>query len=103
MLREENCLGARIERGEIVEVSGDEYRVKSLDRDGVVTPPLRSLICPELAELFDVTASATGQYPCSVTVTLKCDPKLQVGDRVCFFLFEDGYGLILSKIRWEVS
>lgn len=56
-----------IERGEIAEVSGNGYIVKSLDRDGITTPPLEAL--------HEETYS--------------------VGDKVYYFYFRDGTGRII--------
>lgn len=67
--------GATIERGEIQTASADGYTVKSLDRngidgDGIVSPKIKSA---------DGTAYAKG-------------------DRVYFFLFADGTGLIMYRM-----
>ena len=68
MSRENNPLyGAIIERGEVLTEESGAYTVKSYDRDGVTTPPIKAI-----ADSFDV------------------------GDRVFFFLFRDGSGRILS-------
>ena len=71
MEHESNAMyGAMIERGEILEVSGEGCSVKSYDRPGVVTPPLE-----------DIHGSAH-----------------DVGERVCFFMFDDGSGKILTSL-----
>ena len=57
-----------IERGKILSVSNGEYIIASLDRDGIVTPPLKP-----------VQASDT----------------YSAGDMVYFFYFKDGTGRIL--------
>lgn len=62
--------GARIERGEILTVNDDVYTVASLDREGIVSPPI-----PALAGSGYAT-----------------------GDRVYFFLFRDGTGGVLGTI-----
>lgn len=61
--------GATIERGFIIEVCEDGYKVKSYTRDGITTPALSA-------------ASGTAY---------------EAGDRVYFFMFDDGNGAILAK------
>lgn len=61
--------GARIERGTIAEVVGDQYVVRSMTRLNVVTEPIAAMI--------------DGEY--------------SAGDEVYFFLFDDGDGMILHK------
>lgn len=63
-------MGAKIERGMIAEIAGGLLTVRSLDRDGVLTPPLGAL--------------TDGNY--------------SVGDLVFFFVFDDGTGLVLCKM-----
>ncbi len=63
-------MGAMIERGEIIRAEGARYKVQSFTRDGVVTPLI----------------PATG------------DASYETGDMVYFFMFEDGYGLIIAKL-----
>lgn len=60
--------GATIERGVIVTVAEAGYKVKSLSRDGIITPA--------------IPAVNGGTF--------------EVGDRVYFFLFDDGHGGIFS-------
>lgn len=60
--------GAIIERGIIAEVREDGYKVHSYSRSGITTPAI---------------PSASG-------ATFK------VGDRVYFFVFEDGHGAIIA-------
>lgn len=62
--------GAAIERGEVLNAQNDTYTVKSLDRDGIESPPIG-------------TADGTAY---------------QAGDRVYFFLFPDGTGKILCAL-----
>ena len=62
--------GAAIERGEVMTASGGKYTVKSLDRDGIETPP--------------IGAADSTTY--------------SAGDRVYFFLFPDGTGKILCPM-----
>ena len=62
--------GAAIERGVILSASQGLYTVKSLDRDGIESPPIG-------------TADGT---------------TYQAGDRVYFFLFPDGTGKILCAL-----
>lgn len=60
--------GANIERGRVTAICEDGYRVDSYTRPGILTPPLPSL-----------NGAA-----------------YSVGDRVYFFVFEDGHGLIIA-------
>lgn len=64
-----NEFGANIERGVITEIGDDGYKVQSYTRDGVITPAIPS------------TSGATHK----------------VGDRVYFFVFDDGHGAILAE------
>ena len=59
--------GAWIERGIIAEVREDGYVVASIDRDGIISPPIQPIGENDYAE----------------------------GDLVCFFLFPDGTGKII--------
>jgi len=61
----------RIERGEIISVDDGRYTIRSFERDGIVTPPLETLI-PE--NIFSA------------------------GDKVCFFYFNDGTGRVICKL-----
>jgi hypothetical protein len=61
---------AAIERGIVVSAPEGGYKVQSYSRDGLITPVLPSL-----------TQDAYTQ-----------------GDKVYFFLFDDGHGAILGKI-----
>lgn len=63
--------GAPLERGVIETIEDGKYRVASLTRDGIRSMPIRS------ANSEDAFA---------------------LGDRVYFFLFEDGDGLILARM-----
>lgn len=60
--------GAAIERGIIAEACGGGYKVQSFTRDGIVTPAIPSV----------------------------SGAPLKVGDRVYFFVFDDGHGAILA-------
>lgn len=62
-------LGA-IERGKIVAASEGLYTIRSLDRDGITTPPMKAI---------DETAYS-------------------IGDRVFFFYFSDGTGRIICGL-----
>lgn len=64
--------GATIERGKIKEVRSGMYIVASLDRDGIETPPIPRM--------------TSGVEP------------YHVGDKVYFFLFGDGEGMILRSL-----
>lgn len=70
MSRENNPMfGAIIERGEILTEESAMYTVKSFDRDGLITPPIKAI-----ADSYDV------------------------GDHVFFFLFRDGSGMIIGSM-----
>jgi len=62
--------GAMIERGIVTGAENGGYTVESHDRAGVTTPPITGI----LQELY------------------------AAGDRVFFFLFEDGDGKIIGKM-----
>lgn len=66
-----NNYGACIERGVVTMVCEGGYKVKSLTRDGITTPALPSI------------GGTT----------------YQVGDRVYFFVFDDGHGAILAAFQ----
>ena len=68
--------GARIERGRIVDATGEGMRIASLSRPGIITPPLHIIGNPS--------------------------PTAVEGDFVYFFLFEDGTGGIIGKAHGEV-
>ena len=59
--------GAFIERGKILAATEAGYSVKSLDRDGIISPPIQTID----------------------------DSTYTVGDTVYFFLFRDGTGKII--------
>lgn len=63
--------GAALERGVIEKIENGKYRVSSLTRDGIASMPIKSI-------------NETDTY--------------SIGDKVYFFLFDDGDGLILSKM-----
>lgn len=63
-------VGATIERGEVISAEGNAYSVRSLDREGIVSPPMQAL--------------DRGGY--------------DMGDLVFFFLFQDGTGAIIGEI-----
>ncbi|MGI6234433.1 MAG: hypothetical protein ACOYI6_04160 [Christensenellales bacterium] len=60
--------GALIERGRVIEKTDTGYRVKSLTRDGITTPP--------------IPAMGGAEH--------------QAGSLVYFFVFGDGHGMILA-------
>lgn len=63
--------GAYIERGKVLEKTSSGYKVQSLTRDGITTPP--------------IPATGNSEYTAD--------------DAVYFFLFNDGRGAILAKIE----
>ena len=72
--------GAPIERGAIVSIEGNVYRIASYSRDGVTTPPIKAITD------FDI-------YQDGVPVR-----RYGAGDKVYFFMFDDGNGMILGKL-----
>lgn len=60
--------GATVERGIVKEVCAEGYKVQSYTRNGVITPA--------------IPAARGAAY--------------EVGDRVYFFVFDDGHGMILA-------
>ena len=64
-----------IERGKVIEVAESGYRIASLDRDGIETPPIKPI--------------ESGQ---GIT------PVYAVGDNVYYFFFHDGTGRIICAI-----
>lgn len=88
--------GALIERGKVTAIDSAtaKYTVQSLDRDGIVTPPL-SFVHPNVDEIRlcqgNATLSAwTRSEDSSIPV---------VGDLVFFFMFNDGSGRIIGKME----
>ncbi len=63
--------GAQIERGRIKKLADNGYEVESLERIGIVTPPIPTM--------------GNKQYT--------------VGDMVYFFLFDDGTGMIICNMN----
>lgn len=62
--------GAMIQRGKILSITSEGARIQSLSREGVQTPPL-----PFLSGF-----------------------SAKAGELVYFFMFDDGRGMVLSKI-----
>ena len=71
MNQENNSYGAKIERGVIVQEVNGKYIVQSFDRHGLMTPPIETIN----AQQFNA------------------------GDRVYFFLFDDGSGKIIASMN----
>ncbi len=67
----EEIYGALLERGAIDSIQDRRYRVKSFSRDGVVSPPIKAI-------------NDSDAY--------------SIGDKVYFFMFDDGDGMILAKM-----
>ena len=63
--------GAVLERGRVTEVQEDRYRIVSLDRRGITTPPLPALQ----------------------------GTQVQAGDTVLFCMFDDGSGMVIAAMR----
>jgi hypothetical protein len=61
---------AAIERGSVVSAPEGGYKVQSYSRDGLITPAIPALSQDTYAQ----------------------------GDKVYFFLFDDGHGVILGRI-----
>lgn len=89
--------GARIERGVVDEVQDGMYRVRSLDRDGIISPWL-----PQIAALPSIqvyTRHDVGGSTVAETLSASYDPpEYTIGDMVYFFLFSDGHGAILGRM-----
>lgn len=60
-----------IERGEVLEATQDGYIIASIDRDGIITPPLKALIGGK---------------------------SFSVGEKVCYFIFKDGFGRVFDSL-----
>lgn len=90
--------GARIERGVIQESNGSQYKVKSLDRDGVITPLMGVLeIHPTITMRVTHDKNET---TISETIKAVYEPtQYTLGDKVYFFMFCDGHGAILGKVK----
>ncbi len=82
--------GACVEYGRVKEEEGGKYRVESLHRLGVVTPPL---------PVFSFTAALPdgegGTYSAGISA-VGADP-LAAGDKVWFFVTDEGKGLIFAR------
>lgn len=75
MNQENNSYGAKIERGFVSQVTDGKYIVQSYDREGVTTPPIE--------------ANHQHQY--------------NAGDRVYFFLTDDGDGKIIGPMTGSLA
>lgn len=71
MNQENNSYGAKIERGYVTQATDGKYIVQSYDRTGLTTPPIETI--------------NQQQY--------------NAGDRVYFFLFDDGSGKIIASMN----
>ena len=63
--------GATLERGVIEEIENGKYTVSSLTRDGIISMPIKAI---------------------------NGEDTYSVGDKVYFFLFDDGDGLVLTRM-----
>ena len=81
MEKERGLYGAAIERGEITAIEEGEYRIRSLSRSGIETPPIPAIEWTIGTEDGDRTIRA----------------KYETGETVYFVLYEDGTGVILGK------
>lgn len=66
---ERNDPRAMIERGTIVSAENNAYKIKSLDRNGIITPPLKTIG----GSVYELNAA------------------------VYFFLFDDGTGAVIAE------
>lgn len=66
-----------IERGEILEINQSGYVIKSLDRDGITTPPIKT-----------IEDGQAGIVP----------PVYAVGNKVYYFIFKDGTGRVIGTV-----
>jgi len=79
--------GAMVEIGEVADVAGAGlYRVKSLTREGITTPPI-----PALTD--QIAGMIKGMV---VGMTVAAEP-LSAGDAVYFYMLDDGTGMILWR------
>ena len=82
-----NAYGAIIERGEIMGMEDGGYIVKSLSRMGVITPPIQA---QEPIEKINAGTDAGFEIEYR---------KYAAGDRVYFFMFDDGRGMVIAPIK----
>lgn len=80
MKQEKEMFGTMIEQGIIVSIQGDGYRIDSYSRDGLTTKPIKAIADWDI----DENGIPVRRYG--------------IGDKVFFFLFEDGNGMILGKL-----
>jgi len=79
--------GAMVEAGEVADVAGAGlYRVNSLTRKGITTPPI-----PALTD--KIAGMIKGMV---VGMTVAVEP-LAKGDEVYFYMLDDGTGMILWR------
>ena len=83
-MKNEHMYGAMIERGEITAILEEGYEVKSLSRPGVTTPPIPAQERIEKI-IVDAEHNARIEYR-----------EYAVGDRVYFFMFDDGKGMVIA-------
>lgn len=67
---EKERFGAHMERGKVTEFAEGKYRLESISRPGITTPPLSPIYGLEL----------------------------EVGDMAFFCLFNDGTGIVIAKM-----
>ena len=88
--------GALIERGTVkAKNANDEYTVESIDRPGITTQPLPFLfgrIDKREVRVYD-NDDLLSAWQCRTTTAIPV-----VGDRVYFFMFEDGSGRVICKM-----
>lgn len=85
-MNHENAYGAMVERGEIMAILDEGYVVQSLSRLGVITPPI-----PAQEMIVKITMDAENNIQIE-------HRKYAAGDRVYFFLFDDGKGMVIAPI-----
>lgn len=64
--------GATIERGKVLSVQEEGYKIQSFTRDGLITPVIKPLITTDIYEIDDL---------------------------VYFFLFNDGHGAVIARVE----
>lgn len=86
-MRQGNAYGAIIERGEITGMENGGYIVKSLSRHGVTTPPI-----PAQEAIKEIIVD--GEHAVHIEYETYA-----AGDRVYFFMFDDGRGMVIARIK----
>jgi len=89
--------GARIERGIIDKKENELYKVRSLDRDGVVSLWIGELKTAPKLEI-NMKHDVNGETITEQVKVNYASSEYALNDEVYFFIFPDGRGAILGKI-----